>query len=78
MTSVYPVIDWLTCDCSIVHPEDEEEEGPACGNWGCAGDCYICSACQQMLENLFLPIYGPVTKDGASMGFLLVSSKIEG
>ena len=68
MTTFCEPIDWL--DCAWSGPFDDEDEEIAC----CAGDCYFCNALAEMFT---LPIYGPINKDGVSLGFLLVSSKIE-
>jgi hypothetical protein len=71
-----PPLDWLELEWGGPYNEDDEEEEdmpPArCGEWGCPGDCYICVACEQMLQRLWVPIQGPVNRDGISLGFLLL------
>lgn len=68
-------IDWLTCDCSFVNQEYEEDFPVAlCGSWDCPGGCEVC----WLLENLgpahvlFLPILGPVNRDRTPLGYLAV------
>lgn len=77
MTSLYdpvPFVDWLDCEWSGPFSDEEEEDYiSVCGEASCAGDCYICYVCEQMKQRLFLPIYGPVNKDGVPLGFLLVT-----
>jgi hypothetical protein len=71
-------IDWLDCECSCLFgDEEEEEEYPIaiCGYWSCPGDCEVCVAVAKAMKRMFLPIYGPVNKDGEPMGFLLVTSE---
>lgn len=76
MTTYYePLIDWLDCEWSGPFDDEEEEEFPTaiCGEWSCPGDCHICVTVSAAMKRIFLPIYGPVNKDGVPMGFLLVS-----
>lgn len=68
-------MDWLTCDWGGPYFDDDEEDYPTavCGEASCPGNCYICMACEQMRANLFVPIQGPVNRDGVPLGFLLVT-----
>ena len=71
-----PPLDWLDLEWGGPYNEDDDEEeySPAhCGSWGCPGDCYICVACERMHQRIFLPIQGPVNRDGVPLGFLLVT-----
>lgn len=69
-----PFVDWLDCEWGGPYDDDEEEFPPAvCGSWGCAGDCYICVACEGMLKRILIPIQGPVNRDGIPLGFLLIT-----
>jgi len=66
--------DWLTCSWGGPYTDEEDDEAPAaCGYWSCPGDCSVCIVCEVMHNRLFLPIYGPVNKDGAPLGFLIVT-----
>lgn len=68
-----PLVDWLDCEWSGPFDEEEEFSPAVCGSWACPGDCYICVVCEQMHGTLWIPIQGPVNKDGAPLGFLLVT-----
>jgi hypothetical protein len=64
--------DWITMEWSGGY--DEEEFPPAlCGEWSCPGDCYICVAAEEAVRRIFLPIYGPLNRDGIPLGYLVVT-----
>ena len=76
MTTYYQDIpDWLDCEWGGPYSDDEEDPYPTavCGEASCPGDCYICYVCEQMDKTLWLPIQGPVNKDGVPLGYLLVT-----
>lgn len=78
MTSLYepvPLVDWLDCEWSGCFSEEEEEEYSTalCGSWTCPGDCHVCVTVSAVMKQTFLPIYGPVNKDGVPMGYLLIT-----
>lgn len=63
-------IDWL--DCAWGGPyEDELDQIPDCGDWSCEG-CVVCIKAIEPTEYLILPIYGPVNRDGMSLGYLVI------
>jgi hypothetical protein len=65
--------DWMLLRCSVCDDDPEEDyELSPCGLSFCEG-CYICSVCESMHQRLWLPIYGPVNRDGAPLGFLLLA-----
>lgn len=68
-----PEIDWLTCSWGGPYLNEEGDEAPApCGSWACPGNCSICIIAEKIQQSLYLPVYGPVNRDGISLGFLLV------
>jgi hypothetical protein len=62
MTTLYaPMVDWIDCKWGGPFDDDEEEEfpsGPCCSN--------------DLQKHIFLPVFGPVNKDGVPLGYLLV------
>jgi hypothetical protein len=52
--------DWITMEWSGLSDDDEEE-------WSCFGDGYIC------VKRVWLPVQGPVHRDGVPLGYLLVT-----
>ncbi len=67
-------LDWLDLPWGGPYPDEEEEDLPIalCGEWGCSGDCFICVEAEAAIQRIFLPIYGPVNRDGAALGYLVV------
>ena len=67
-------LDWLELPWGGPYSEEEEDFPIAiCGESSCPGDCSICVACEQMLQRLWVPIQGPVNRNGVPLGFLLVT-----
>lgn len=65
--------DWITMEWSG-GGDDEEEFAPAvCGEWSCPGDCSICVIAEAAVRRIFLPIYGPLNRDGIPLGFLILT-----
>lgn len=74
MTSVYPQIDWLTCDCSCVGGHEDDYPVALCGSWECLGGCDVCWSIERSgwANVVFLPLFGPVNRDGTPLGYLVV------
>jgi hypothetical protein len=72
--STYPQIDWLTCECSCVQEYEEDFPVALCGSWDCPGGCDVCwqIECSGLKGLVFLPLFGPLNRDGTPLGFLLV------
>ena len=67
-------LDWLELPWGGPYPEEEEDFPIAlCGSWECPGNCNICVAAEEAMQRIFLPIQGPVNRDGIPLGFLLVT-----
>jgi hypothetical protein len=67
-------LDWMEMEWSGLGAEDEDDIAPAlCGEWSCPGNCDICVTAEVAIHRIFLPIYGPVNRDGVPLGFLIVS-----
>lgn len=67
-------LDWMELPWSGFYEEEEDDFFLAlCGNGLCPGDCSTCVSAQQSINRIFLPIQGPVNKDGAPLGFLLLT-----
>lgn len=64
-------IDWLTCAWG--GPYDDDLPETLCGVWSCPGNCDSCLAIEAEMQQLSLPIQGPLNKDGVPLGYLLVS-----
>jgi hypothetical protein len=66
-------LDWLELEWGGPYREEEDDFPVAlCGEWGCPGDCSICVVAEEAMQRIFLPIQGPVNRDGVPLGFLLV------
>jgi len=60
MATLYPpMVDWIDCKWGGPFDDDEEEEFP-------------CNCWREDQKHIFLPVFGPVNKDGVSLGYLLV------
>jgi hypothetical protein len=67
-------LDWMELPWGGPYPEEEDDFPPAlCGEWSCPGDCYVCVVAEEAMQRIFLPIQGPVNKDGIPLGFLLMT-----
>ena len=69
----YPEIDWLACECSCVLGYEEDYPVALCGSWDCSGGCEICCYIEHFgwANVLFLPLFGPVNRDGTPLGYLV-------
>lgn len=67
-------IDWLTCEWSGLSAYEEDLPVALCGSWDCPGGCSTCWRIEQSgyADFLFLPILGPVNRDGTPLGYLPV------
>ncbi len=67
-------LDWMELPWGGPYPEEEDDFPPAlCGEWGCPGNCDICVEAEAAMQRIFVPIQGPVNRDGIPLGFLLMS-----
>ncbi len=65
-------VDWLDCAWGGPYYDDDLPEA-LCGSWSCPGDCTICCAAEQAMRRIFLPIQGPVNRDGIPLGYLILA-----
>jgi hypothetical protein len=67
-------LDWMELPWGGPY-SDEEEDFPIaiCGESSCPGDCSICVKAEAAMRRIFLPIQGPLNKDGISLGYLILS-----
>lgn len=72
---VQPEVDWLDCEWGGPYTDDDEEVYPTsvCGEASCPGDCYVCVTVTRAMKRIFVPIQGPVNRDGMPLGFLLIT-----
>jgi hypothetical protein len=68
-------VDWMEYTWGGPYEDEDEDDFPSalCGESSCPGDCYICVVADIFPKQTLLPVYGPVNRDGQSLGFLLVS-----
>ena len=65
--------DWMEMEWSGLRDEDEDIAPALCGEWSCPGNCDICVTAEAAIHRIFLPIYGPVNRDGTPLGYLIVT-----
>lgn len=65
-------LDWLELEWGGPYDEEEEPLAP-CGWASCPGDCEVCAVCVSIFTSLFLPIEGPLNRDGIPLGYLRVT-----
>jgi hypothetical protein len=67
-------LDWMELSWGGPYSEEEEDSPIAiCGESSCPGDCYICVKAEAAMRRIFLPIQGPLNRDGISLGYLILS-----
>jgi hypothetical protein len=67
-------LDWLEIPWGGPYEEEEEDLPIAlCGECSCPGNCYICVVAEAAIQRVFLPIEGPVNRDGILLGYLIVA-----
>jgi hypothetical protein len=67
-------LDWMELPWGGPYGEDEEDIPIAlCGECSCPGNCDICVVAEMAIQRVFLPIQGPVNRDGVPLGYLLMS-----
>ncbi len=66
-------LDWLELEWGGPYREEEDDFPVAlCGSWECPGGCETCMQLETLQHARWLPILGPVNRDGVPLGFLLV------